>query len=75
MEVSNKEEQMPTNLPACLSNGSNKPLPRDYIKNWKVTDSNKDQRMSELVYTLNMLRSKGMQELVIKSELYEKDFL
>lgn len=60
--------------PDCLTDGSNDPLPREYIHKWKVTEKNKLQRLKELIYTINMLRSKGVSELVAKPKSYERDF-
>lgn len=60
--------------PACLTDGSNEPLPRDYIGQWRVTDTNKELRMKELVYTINLLKSRGMDELILNPKMYERDF-
>ena len=67
-----KEADLPP--PACLTDGSNSQIPREYISKWKVTDSNVAQRTKELQYTLNLLTNVAMDELVTNPTKYERDF-
>lgn len=67
-----KEADLP--LPACLTDGSNSQIPRDYIKSWKVNDGNVAQRLKELQYTVNLLVAKDIGELVRNPRAYERDF-
>lgn len=60
--------------PACLTDGSRQQIPRDYIKKWTVTDGNKEQRLKELDYTIDLLTSLPIDELVTKPENYTEDF-
>ena len=69
--LSNKEE---LEIPECITNGTGEPIPRDYISKWKVTESNKEQRLKELDYALNFLRERGYKELVLQSRQYDRDF-
>lgn len=57
---------------ACLTNGKGEQIPPDYIAKWKFTDSNKDKRIKEIIYTLNLLKSKKPSELVLNSKSYER---
>ena len=59
---------------ACLTNGKGEHIPADYISKWKFTDNNKDRRLTELVYTLNLLKSQKPTELVTDAKKYERDF-
>lgn len=74
MRPPRKPDAPAEDAPDCLTDGSNESIPRDYIKSWRVTESNKEQRIKELVYTINMLQSKGMDDLVVNSRRYERDF-
>lgn len=60
--------------PSCLTDGSNEQIPRDYIHQWRVTEANKEQRITEILYTLNLLKNKGMAELISNPQKYERDF-
>lgn len=68
------EADLDAEEPECLTDGSWDQLPKDYISKWKVTESNKAQRLKELEYTLNRLKQKGYKELVLNASKYDRDF-